>query len=244
MLLGLERQRRRFERNAGNPTLQQLFLEVTPRCNLSCIHCGSRCDEHERTEEVSLADFTRILERVRGAFGTSVLIAITGGEPLLQADFVAEVMRRCREEGIDTALDTCAAVPWSAFEKVLPYTSRVLFDIKHADSETHRRWTGLGNEGIWDNLTRLGEAGILIEIRIPCVPGVNMDEATVRAIGERLAKIPTITGVRPLAYHDFARSKYKSLGLPDTMPRVALPDAAAMDAVRGTLAEYGLTIFQ
>ncbi len=168
----------------------------------------------------------------------------SGGEPLLQADFVAEVMKILRQEGIDTALDTCAAVPWTEFEKVLPYTSRVLFDIKHSDPGPHRQWTGLGNERIWENLERLGDSGIPVEIRIPCVPGVNMDEETIRRIGKRLAGIPVITGVRPLAYHDFARSKYLSLGMDDTMPRVERPDAEAMDNVRALLREYGLTIFR
>ena len=85
-LAGLERQRRRFERNAADPTLQQLFLEVTPRCNLSCIHCGSRCDEHALVEEVSLDEYRALLEHVRNAFGTRVFIVLTGGEPMLRSD--------------------------------------------------------------------------------------------------------------------------------------------------------------
>ncbi len=168
----------------------------------------------------------------------------SGGEPLLQADFVREVMKICREEKIDTALDTCAAVSWQAFEKVLPYTDRVLFDIKHADPEAHRTWTGMGNSIIWENLVRLGQLGVPVEIRIPCVPGVNTDDSTLHEIGSRLATIPSITGVRPLAYHDYARSKYKALDMPDTMPRTELPDASEMDRIRGILAGYDLTILQ
>ena len=85
-LQGLERQRLRFERNRTEPKLQQLFLEVTPRCNLSCIHCGSRCDEHAQTEEVTLETYATLLKRVREAFGTGVFIVLTGGEPLLRRD--------------------------------------------------------------------------------------------------------------------------------------------------------------
>lgn len=83
---GLERQRDRFERNRISPTLQQLFLEVTPRCNLSCVHCGSRCDEHSQTQELSLDEYRRVLSRVREAFGTHVFVVLTGGEPLLYRD--------------------------------------------------------------------------------------------------------------------------------------------------------------
>lgn len=108
-LEGLDLQRRRFERNAKNPHLQQLFLEVTPRCNLSCIHCGSRCDEHVHTQEVSLADYERILRQVRDEFGRSVFIAITGGEPLLRHDLF-EVGALIRDLGFTWGMTTNATL--------------------------------------------------------------------------------------------------------------------------------------
>lgn len=82
-LTGLEASRDRFERNRTRPRLQQLFLEVTPRCNLSCVHCGSRCDAHEQVEEVSLEEWKGVIDQVVEDFGTDVFIAITGGEPTL-----------------------------------------------------------------------------------------------------------------------------------------------------------------
>lgn len=83
---GLELARERFDRNRRNPTLQQLFLEVTPRCNLSCIHCGSRCDEHAQVEEVALDEWKRVVDEVKQDFGDDVFFAITGGEPTLWKD--------------------------------------------------------------------------------------------------------------------------------------------------------------
>ncbi|MBR0405850.1 MAG: radical SAM protein [Eggerthellaceae bacterium] len=108
-LEGLERQRRRFDRNARTPKLQQLFLEVTPRCNLSCIHCGSRCDEHALTEEVSLDEYRTLLERVREAFGTGVFIAITGGEPMLRED-IFELGTIIRDLGFSWGMTTNATL--------------------------------------------------------------------------------------------------------------------------------------
>lgn len=104
-LEGLERQRRRFERNTSSPTLQQLFLEVTPRCNLSCIHCGSRCDEHAETQEVSLRDYRRILKRVRKAFGEKIFIVLTGGEPMLRSD-IYEIGSYARDLGFSWGMTT------------------------------------------------------------------------------------------------------------------------------------------
>ena len=108
-LEGLERQRRRFERNARAPRLQQLFLEVTPRCNLSCIHCGSRCDEHALVEEVSLDEYRSLLERVREAFGTGVFVAVTGGEPMLRKD-IFELGSLIRDMGFSWGMTTNATL--------------------------------------------------------------------------------------------------------------------------------------
>ena len=106
---GLERQRARFERNCATPALQQLFLEVTPRCNLSCIHCGSRCDEHAQVEEVPLATYRDVLRRVRDEFGTKVFVVLTGGEPMLRADLY-ELADAIRELGFAWGMTTNATL--------------------------------------------------------------------------------------------------------------------------------------
>ena len=95
---GLSKQKDRFERNAVNPSLQQLFLEVTPRCNLSCAFCGSRCNEHAETEEVPLEAYGKLLKEVKENFGTKVFIVLTGGEPLLRKDLF-ELAAMIRDEG-------------------------------------------------------------------------------------------------------------------------------------------------
>ncbi len=107
--IGLERQRNRFERNAQNPSLQQLFLEITPRCNLSCIHCGSRCDEHAQTEEVTLDEYRALLTHVRDEFGTKPLVVLTGGEPLLRAD-IYELGAFIKELGFTWGMTTNATL--------------------------------------------------------------------------------------------------------------------------------------
>ena len=106
---GLERQRQRFERNIASPTLQQLFLEVTPRCNLSCIHCGSRCDEHALTQEVSLDEYRSVLKRVRDELGTRIFVVLTGGEPLLYRD-VFKLGSLIRDLGFSWGMTTNATL--------------------------------------------------------------------------------------------------------------------------------------
>lgn len=86
-LAALEIQRQRFLRNSKQPKLQQLFFELTQKCNLNCWHCGSKCDEHQVVEQVAVDKFIEILQEVKENFGTDVFIVLTGGEPLLYADF-------------------------------------------------------------------------------------------------------------------------------------------------------------
>jgi pyruvate formate lyase activating enzyme len=168
-------------------------------------------------------------------------VTLSGGEPLSQPGFTAAFLHACKTAGLHTALDTSGAVPWSAFEAVLPDTDLVLYDVKHIDREAHRTWTGIDNVRILDNLQRLGRMGIPVEVRIPCLPGVN-DGKVLDRIAAFLREIPSLTEVRLLPYHDFARSKYTAIGLPDTMPQVEKPGPEAMAVLRAVMVRHGLRV--
>jgi len=166
---------------------------------------------------------------------------MSGGEPLWQAEFCAEVFTLLRAEGIHCAVDTSGAVDAEAFATVLPVTDRFLFDVKHTDDQRHQQHTGRPARGILDNLRRLAGCGLPIEVRIPIIPGFNADEASIAGIGELLGGLPNIVGVRLLPYH-LARSKYEAVGRPDTMPDVPPPDAATMTRLADLLRQCGLTV--
>jgi len=167
-------------------------------------------------------------------------ITLSGGEPLLHSEFCAELLARMKAEGIHCAVDTCGNVPWSAFEAVLPYADMFLYDFKCADSEKHKRLTGSGNELILENLKKLNETGKSIEIRMIMVPGHNMDESDLRAAGDFLAPLKNISAVRLLAYHSLARSKFKAVGHPDTMPDVPSPDPDTLEKCAEILRDCGV----
>lgn len=150
-------------------------------------------------------------------------VTVSGGEPLLYPAFTAALFQKCREAGIHTALDTCGAVPWDAFEKVLPFTDLVLFDVKGADPIQHEKNTGRRNGQILQNLNELGHGNIPIEIRIPVIPDHNDSDAEFETVGKILAAVPSVIAVRLLAYHSMAREKYRAAGMRDTMPQVDPP---------------------
>jgi pyruvate formate lyase activating enzyme len=145
-------------------------------------------------------------------------ITLSGGEPLMQADFCAELLALLKQSGVHCAVDTCGAVPWEAMEKVVPFVDLFLYDFKHPDSEAHKSLTGADNGLIKENLRRLGMLDIPVEIRIPLIPGMNTDEAALKRSAEFLAEIPSVTAVRLLEYHDLSRSKYNAIGRTCTMP--------------------------
>ncbi len=165
---------------------------------------------------------------------------LSGGEPLLQADFAAEVLARCRGEGVHTCLDTSAQAPWEAFEQVLPHTNLVLLDLKIMDPELHRRATGVGNELILANARRLASKLLPIIVRVPIIPGFTDDEANIAAIGDLVSDFPNLDYVELLPYHRFAEAKYHRLGLDYELEGVEPPDQEDLDQLVAILAERGV----
>ncbi len=164
---------------------------------------------------------------------------ISGGEPLLQAGFCAEVFKLLQANGVHCVIDTSGAVTWESFETVLPCTDMFLYDVKHTDERLHQEHTGSSNRRILNNLKRLSKCGVPIEIRIPTIPGFNADDKSMAAMGKLLNGLKNIVAVRLLPYH-LARSKYEAVGHPDTMPHVPVPDTVAMANSETILRQSGL----
>ncbi len=167
----------------------------------------------------------------------------SGGEPLLQADFIAEVAKKCKEAGISVTLDTAANLPFSEFEKVLPYTDYVLFDVKHWDSETHKRATGVGNERIKENLAKLLVSDIKVRIRVPLIPGVNASEEDARRIALYVKDCIDESGGKIdrfefMPFHGTALGKYQSLGLDYAAKSLEAPSKEEVEGYYGIVREY------
>ena len=167
-------------------------------------------------------------------------VTLSGGEALLQGEFCLELLKCLKEEGIHTAVDTSGFVRTEVIEKVLPYTDIFLFDIKHMDSDTHRKMTGQPNELILTNLKKICNLGGKVEIRMPFVPDCNDDSANIHAMGRFLQGLPGIERIKILPYHEFARTKYVSLDMEDTMPHVRMPEDSDIDRAVTILQSYGL----
>ena len=149
-------------------------------------------------------------------------VTLSGGECLAQADFCADLLKKLKTAGVNTAVDTCGFVKRDALDKVMPYTDVFLYDIKAFDEDVHTKCTGVGNELILDNLRYIDRAGKPVEIRIPYVPGYNDNQ--MEKIAGFLQTLDNITRVRVLPYHNYAGSKYASLDMDNTLPDVLPAD--------------------
>lgn len=143
-------------------------------------------------------------------------ITLSGGECLMQPDFCAQVLKECKESGLNTAVDTCGFVPRENLDKVIPYTDKFLYDIKAIDEDVHIKCTGRSNKIILENLKYLDSKNCKIEIRIPYVPEYNAHQ--IPEIAEFLKPLKNVVKVRVLPYHNYAASKYEALKTENTLP--------------------------
>ncbi len=142
-------------------------------------------------------------------------VTISGGEPLLQYDFVREIFSSCRDEEIGTCLESCLHVEYSIVQQVLPYTDIFISDIKHMDSAVHKEYTGVSNELILSNLEKLSREKIRIILRIPVIPGINDDDKNIKDTADFIINRMDgrIEELQLLSYMRLGEEKYHSLGL-------------------------------
>lgn len=163
-------------------------------------------------------------------------VTFTGGEPLMQAEFLCEVLDRLTD--IHKAVETCGYASEQTFKRVLERVDYMLFDVKLVDSELHKRWTGVGNELIKANLKTLCESGKPFVARVPLIPGVNDSAENMEATAELLVGAKGLERVELLRYHKTAGAKYPMVGMeykPDF-------DEDAEPAIHDTFTEKGIKL--
>lgn len=159
-------------------------------------------------------------------------VTFSGGEPLLQVKFLREVLLLCRQSGINTAIDTSGYVGNSYFGKVYDYTDLFLFDVKIIDDELHKRFTGVSNKLILDNLEWLTEKGEKVIIRIPLIPGITDTEKNLSEVASYLMKLKNIGKIDLLPYNEIAESKYKRFKKPSRLGSLKSQDEEKLNQIK------------
>ncbi|MGA2111089.1 MAG: glycyl-radical enzyme activating protein [Anaerolineales bacterium] len=215
------------------------------RCTL-CGACVAECYAEAREclgREMTVEEVMAVVSRDQPFYDQSGGgVTFSGGEPLLQADFVFALLQACRSSGIHTALDTCGFAPWETLDRLRGLVDLFLFDLKLADEVRHRELTGASNSLILRNLRSLSACGAAILLRIPVVPGVNEDPGEVRSIAALVASLPTPPMVELLPYHAIGRHKYELLGRAYTLADTQPPSAQTMQEIGGVFRQFGLPL--
>ena len=192
-----------------------------------CVGCG-RCKNVDRNdtdficyhdareicgEEYSVDEiFEKIICDKRFYETSGGGVTFSGGECMLQSDFLCDILKKCKESGVHTAIDTAGHISWKVFEKILCYTDLFLYDIKAFNNDIHRKYTGVSNELILENLQKLFERGANVCIRIPVISGVNDTVEEMQKIKNFLAPYKP-SKIELLPYHGMGEHKYEALGM-------------------------------
>ena len=179
--------------------------------------------------------------RYRPYWGEEGGITVSGGEPLLQIDFVTELFQKAKEKGIHTVIDTAGqpfrrSGEWfEKFRNLMNYTDLLLVDIKEMDPEKHRRLTGVPNDNILSMIRYLNEIGKPVWIRQVLVPGWTDDPEDLRREREFLDGLNNVQKVEVLPYHTMGAYKWKLLGIPYALEGVKSPSEKQVKAAEKIL---------
>lgn len=185
--------------------------------SLNCDHCkmcekGCPTNARRFIGEVLTVDevFHRAIKDIAFFETSKGGITFSGGEPLMQPDFAEELAKKIKLHGINSAIETCGFAAWKDAEKVLRYMDMILYDIKHMDSDAHKRLTGVPNQVILKNAVKASKLGIPMIIRMPVIGGYNSDEENISKTIDFAKKIGA-REIHFLKYHRFGEAKYKKI---------------------------------
>ena len=182
-----------------------------------CGKCSDVCFAEARTlmgKQMTAQELLAEIKKDQGFYTRSGGgVTFSGGEPLMQPEFLEEIARLCKENGIKTAIESCGCGDFEKFSKAMPYIDFMYFDLKHMDSSEHKRLTGAGNEMIIENLKKINELGTTqITIRTPVIPNCNDSEKNICETAELIKNLKMVKAYELLAYHNLGENKYDSLG--------------------------------
>lgn len=215
-----------------------------------CDNCG-RCAEACSSKALYMCGTDRTVDEVMERIMKEVPffkrsgggVTISGGECLSQPDFTRELLKRCKENGIHTAVDTTGFVSWKVIESVLPYTDLFLYDLKHMDDELHKRVIGVSNELILENAKKIARAGGKFQIRIPIIPRFNDTLEDFDKYGEFIKELgDSVELVQLLPYHKLGVVKWERLQRKTPVLEAVPPSDELVQKLKARLEEYGLNV--
>jgi pyruvate formate lyase activating enzyme len=221
-------------------------LTTDPKACLLSFACAAACPADAREvvgRAMSVAEvMAEIAKDVPFYDESGGGVTFSGGEPLMQPEFLIELLDACGRLDLHRVVDTSGYAHHDTLLEVSRRTDLFLYDLKHMDSEVHRKYTGVGNELILDNLSALSSRDVDLRIRFPLIPGINDDGENVEKMAWFLRKLRRAPAVDVLPYHDVAVSKYTRFGYNYRLAGISGPGSQQIQHVAATLSSHGLVV--
>ena len=234
------------------------YIVFLKGCNMRCKYCHNpdtwaKCDENDGAKLMTPQEVLKTAMRYKAYWKQTGGITVSGGEALLQIDFVTELFKLAKEKGVNTCLDT-SGNPFTVeepffgkFNELMKYTDLFMLDIKHIDDEEHKKLTGHSNKNILAFAEYASSKKKQLWIRHVVVPGITYNEKYLHELGMFISKLKSVKALDVLPYHDMGKVKYQNLGidypLKDVEPLPKAEAAKARDIIMqgikdGLAAEY------
>jgi len=214
-----------------------------------CIRCGSCADACPARalelvgKPMSPEHAIGIVERDRIFYEESGGgMTVSGGEPLMQIEFTEALLRLARERRIHTNIQSCLFADWQTIERVVPLVDYFQADLKAADDRLHRRLTGVSNETILVNITRLAAMDVELNIRIPVIPGFNDAADEVARLAQFVAGLKRVPPVELLPYHRLGESKFIRMDTTCTFEEIKPPSTEHVEHLCGIFNDKGVNV--
>ncbi len=188
------------------------------RC-ISCFTCVENCPTgalEKCGEDLSIDQILEIVQKDKAFYGENGGITVSGGEPFAQGEATIALLRKCKEMGVSTVVETCGYADVGALRRAAEVVDLFLWDIKDTDSKRHKQYTGVSSKKILENLSVINETGARIRLRCILVNGVNTDPTHYRELGGIAKKIKNFDGLEMIPYHAYGGAKSVFLGLSDS----------------------------
>ena len=169
-------------------------------------------------------------------------ITLSGGEPLMQPDFLLELLDACAETDLHRTVDTTGYAASELLLQVAQKTDLFLYDLKLMDDARHRDFTGVSNERILNNLKLLAQMGARIQVRVPIIPGINSDFENIDRTAEFVSALAGVEKIAILPFHNSARGKYGRLGMDCISSEIECPSKEQLKIIAARMEKSGLQV--
>jgi len=193
---------------------------------------------------MSVDEIVQEIERDRSFYEKSGGgVTLSGGEPLYQPEFTEQILKVCKERAIHTVLDTSGYAEWEILRSILDYTDLVLYDIKHLNSEEHRKLTGKDNRIILENAVRVSKESVPMVLRVAVIPGINDNVENLKSLANFVKSLRLGLRVELLPYHRLNIPKYEALGREYSLADLRQPSKEHMGKIKKSLKALGVEVF-